>query len=140
MTHINYKHNKTILFDSKVYTLNHSLIFVLEDILSYSYRTFEGYMKAYKKLHGNSYLIPIMLFETCYLIPMFGYRSHENTLINYFEIERVIRHGMSSRIYFKNRTYVDINKPLKLILKQIKRASIDLHTKKTFSLMEIMNL
>ena len=140
MTHITYKNNQTTLFDSKVYTIHHSLIFVLDDILTYSYQTFEGYMKAYKKRHGNSYLIPILLCETCYLIPMFGYRSHENVLINYFEIERVIRHGMSSRVYFKNHAYVDINKPINIMLKQIKRASIDLHTKKTFSLMEIMNL
>lgn len=140
MTHITYKNNKTTLFDSIAFTIDHSLIFVLDNILSYSYQTFEGYMKAYKKLHGNSYLIPIMLSETYYLIPMFGYRSEDNVLINYFEIERVIRHEMRCRIYFKNHTYIDINKPFKLILKQIKHASIDLHTKKTFSLKEIMNL
>jgi len=85
--------------------------------------TFEGYLKAVKKVHQMSYKIPLYINEEVMLIPIGRYKDYETVWINYPAIKEITPFKEGLKVTF----YSSIDIYLKISLNQMKKQIKHLH-------------
>lgn len=133
MTHIIFQSPYTSVFDTSYKTYKHHIIYIIDKIMMYELKTFQGYMKAFSKYYPSMYLKPIIINEHLILIPMFGYKALDNTVINYIQIRSLEKHGEETKIVFLNNDVIYVKKSYQAIMKQIQTLKNITSDMKSFS-------
>lgn len=122
ITYITYHQKQTTIFSNQAYTIFHSLTYVLNELLLPYLKTYDGYKKAYQKLFKQMSYIPIQLSSTCILLPMYGYRSQSNVLLNIFEIDTFQSNGYGCLVHMTNDQTIYVEKTCHSIKNHMKKA------------------
>lgn len=120
--YITYEQKTTRIFSKDVYEIHHHVTYVCNELFIPYLKTFEGYKHAYQKLFHQHVLIPIVLNPSHIFIPMYGYRSKSNILLNILEIYGMIEDHFGCIIHFLNGQSIFVNKTCQSIKKQMNKA------------------
>jgi competence transcription factor ComK len=116
---ITYDKGDTILYTHDAFEIKHHITYVLNALLMAYLHTFEGYLKAFKHMYKKQSLTPIILHESCVLLPMYGYKNDHNVMINIYEIKSLRTSQKGCLVMMKNGQAFDVFKSCRTIKKQI---------------------
>lgn len=119
---IHYLNQTTTIDSNEKYQVKHHLKYVLDCLLMPYLNTLDGYIKAYHRRFNQKILIPIILNESCVLLPMYGYKNDDNIMLNIYEIKQFKSFEGKCVIVMSNDQVFEVIKACSMIKKHIEKA------------------
>ena len=120
----------TIIYQTHdVKMINHSLLYVVNELCMNHLCTYEGYRKSVKKTHEIKELIPIFLCESIQLIPTKRFKEYDNIFFNYAAIDHYQYVENEIEIHFISGRKLRIKQSLSFYEKQLKKLAKIRNTK-----------
>jgi competence transcription factor ComK len=115
----NHPLGSTIFYIDDIKQSTHRAQYHIECLCKQALFTYEGYIKALKKVINVSYQIPVFIDQLHGFIPISRVRDYENKWINWFAVSKINEHFNELELQFISGRRLYINYSMKRLKKRI---------------------